>query len=68
MSVVTEALVAEYIRKRNQMDGASKRLVYAQSQMALEGKLLAEYRADVNLLAEAITQSGGTIPPEEPET
>jgi hypothetical protein len=60
--IVIEALSAEFLRVRNKLDGAEKRLLYANSQVVVEETLILEYRRDLHALKEALHAAGGEVP------
>lgn len=64
-TVVTKALAAEFVRMRNKLNGAAGRLKFAQHQVESETAAIAEHSADLDMLADAILSSGGTIPSED---
>ena len=61
-NVVTQALDAQYIKTANLLAGSQQRLTYAQSQVAAEEALIAQYTADIGLLTDAIVKEGGDTP------
>ena len=64
-TVVVRALAAEFVRMRNKLNGAAGRLKFAQHQVDSETILIEEHKADLDMLADAILSSGGTIPAED---
>ena len=63
-TIVVVALSAEFVRTRNKLEGAEKRLTYAISQQRHEEAQVAEHR---RLLAEAIEAAGGPVPKDDGE-
>jgi len=63
-NIVVKALVSEYKREHNRLQGAARRLVYAETQVANESQQFAEHTANLALLTEAITDAGGELPVE----
>lgn len=66
-TIVVVALSAEFVRTRNKLEGAEKRLTYAISQQRHEEAQVAEHRRDLTLLAEAIEAAGGPVPKDDGE-
>lgn len=64
-TVVVKALAAEYVRMRNKLRAAASRLAYAHQQAELEDAMVREHGRDLDMLADALLSSGGTLPPEE---
>lgn len=58
-SIVVQALKAELKRATGRLEGAEKRLVFAQSQVATETTLTAEYERDIKMLRSAIFANDG---------
>jgi hypothetical protein len=67
MSIVTEALSAEYVRQRNKLKGAVKRLAYAHAQATLEDHNVHIHTADMKALEIALLMNGGDVPKDDGE-
>lgn len=65
-NIIVRALQAEFTRVKGKNEGAQSRLVHAQTQVAVETKMLGETRTELDQLAKAITHHGGVVPPEGP--
>lgn len=65
MTVVADTLIKEYIKQRNQLRGAEKRLAYAFSQERIEADLIERYGNDLLELEDALVAAGGKLPPED---
>ena len=64
-TVVIKALAAEYVRCRSKLNGAAGRLKFATAQVESETVQIEEHKRDLDMLADALLQSGGTIPAED---
>jgi hypothetical protein len=67
MSIVTEALSAEYVRQRNKLKGAVKRLDYAMAQATAEESNVHKHTEDMRELELALKMNGGHVPKDDGE-
>jgi hypothetical protein len=65
LTVVIDALVAEYKRGLGRLQGAETRLTYALSQVEVETPLRERYQLELQQLAITIKSFGGTVPPSD---
>lgn len=61
-NVVIIALITEYRRIENRLDGATKRMAFAEAQIENEGAMIKQSIADLLLIEDAIIIAGGVVP------